>query len=192
MPRCWFIKAAANNELPQCCIPQLWSAFFLKSTRWQRGNLDPTLCQKTHTASESIFSTQHQSEAGPHSTTGHPLVEIKCGACTDVVLLPLMLFYSLYNSRSQIVVKWGRKRRRGKKKRSIRKRRGPLTRTIWVCWRSTARCNAVCWLTFWMSKLALPFEAETGEEQTHTINIWAFVHTLTTNHNESHMHTVCV
>lgn len=119
MPRCWFIKAAANNELPQCCIPQLWSAFFLKSTRWQRGNLDPTLCQKTHTASESIFSTQHQSEAGPHSTTGHPLVEIKCGACTDVVLLPLMLFYSLYNSRSQIVVKWGRKRRREKKKRVL-------------------------------------------------------------------------
>lgn len=42
-------KAAAYNELPQCCIPQLWSAFFLESTRWQRGNLNPTLRQMTLT-----------------------------------------------------------------------------------------------------------------------------------------------
>lgn len=39
-----------------------------------------------------------------------------------------------------------------------------LTRTIWVCWRSTARCNAVCWLTFCMSRLALPYGEERHKE----------------------------
>lgn len=72
-----FNKAAAYNELPQRCIPQLWSAFFLESTRWQRSNLNPTLRQMTLTKTlpQRAFSlTQHQSEAGPHSTAGHPLV----------------------------------------------------------------------------------------------------------------------
>lgn len=72
-------KAAAYNELPQCRITQLRSAFFLESTRWQRGNLDPNDSNQD-AASESIFPAQHQSEAGLHSTAGHPLVQIKCGA----------------------------------------------------------------------------------------------------------------
>lgn len=70
-------KVAAYNGLLQWCTPQLWTAFFLESTRWQRGNLNSILHQMTVTKTlpqRAFFPTQHQSEAGPHSAAGHPPV----------------------------------------------------------------------------------------------------------------------
>lgn len=45
-----------------------------------------------------------------------------------------------------------------------------LTLTICVCCRSTARCRAVCWLTFWISRLALPWKIFKALECYHPSN----------------------
>lgn len=45
-----------------------------------------------------------------------------------------------------------------------------LTLTICVCCRSTARCRAVCWLTFWISRLALPCKIFKALEHYHPSN----------------------
>ncbi len=44
--------------------------------------------------------------------------------------------------------------------------------TIWVCCLSTARCKAVCWFTFWMSRLAWPCNSKAISTSVHVLSFW--------------------